>query len=219
MRINADFAVKAVIVPQDSDWVCSPESGVDRLMLDRIGGEVARATSIVRYAPGSSFPRHKHDAGEEFLVLDGVFSDEHADYTAGTYVRNPPGSGHSPHSESGCRILVKLRQFDPRDLSHVVVDASRNTAWLNASGTAANVLELHEFGSERVAMIRLTEGEPFPIASDPGGIEILVISGSINDQGTELGAESWLRFPASQGNRLVASSDSLLWVKRGHLPS
>ena len=219
MRINADFAVKAVVVPKDSDWVCSPESGVDRLMLDRIGGEVARATSIVRYAPGSSFPRHKHDAGEEFLVLDGVFSDEHADYTVGTYVRNPPGSGHSPHSESGCRILVKLRQFDPRDLSHVVVDASHSTAWLNASGMAAKVLELHEFGSERVVMIRLAAGEPFPFASDPGGLEILVISGSINDEGTELTAESWLRFPASQENRLVASSDSLLWVKRGHLPS
>jgi len=188
-------------------------------MLDRIGGEVARATSIVRYAPGSSFPRHNHDAGEEFLVLDGVFSDEHADYAVGTYVRNPPGSGHSPYSESGCRILVKLCQFDPRDLSHVVVDASHSTAWQNPSGTASNILELHEFGSERVAMIRLAEGEPFPIAADPGGVEILVISGSINDEGTDLAAESWLRFPAKQENRLVASSDSLLWVKRGHLPS
>ncbi len=114
---------------------------------------------------------------------------------------------------------MKLRQFDPRDLSHVVVDASHSTAWLNASGTAAKVLELHEFGSERVVMIRLAAGEPFPIAADPGGIEIVVISGSINDEGTELAAESWLRFPADQENRLVASSDSLLWVKRGHLPS
>ncbi len=219
MRINADFAKKAVVVPQESGWVCSPESGVDRLMLDRIGDEVARATSIVRYAPGSSFPRHEHAAGEEFLVLDGVFSDEHADYTAGSYVRNPPGSGHSPYSDGGCRMLVKLRQFDLRDLSHVVVDASHNTAWLNASGTAANVLELHEFGSERVVMIWLAQGEPFPISSDPGGVEILVVSGSINDQGIELAAESWLRFPANQDNRLVASSDSLLWVKTGHLPS
>ena len=219
MRINADFAAKAVVVPKESDWVCSPESGVDRLMLDRIGGEVARATSIVRYAPGSSFPRHKHDAGEEFLVLDGVFSDEHADYMVGTYVRNPPGSGHSPHSENGCRILVKLRQFDPQDLSHVVVDTSDSAVWLNAAGAAPNILELHEFGRERVMMIRLAEGEPLPIAADPGGVEILVVRGSIDDEGIELGVESWLRFPAKQENRLVASSDSLLWVKTGHLPS
>lgn len=219
MRINADFSEKAVVVPKESDWVCSPESGVDRLMLDRVGDEVARATSIVRYAPGSSFPPHEHAAGEEFLVLDGVFSDEHADYTVGTYVRNPPGSGHSPYSESGCRILVKLRQFDPQDLSHVVVHSSESMARLNTSGTCVKVLALHEFGSERVVMIQLAEGEPFPVTADPGGIEILVINGSINDEGSELTAESWLRIPAGQKNRLVASSDSLLWVKMGHLPS
>ena len=217
MRINADFTEKAVVIPKDSDWVCSPESGVDRLMLDRIGDEVARATSIVRYAAGSSFGRHEHDAGEEFLVLDGVFSDEHADYGVGTYVRNPPGSGHSPHSKNGCRILVKLRQFDPQDLSQVVVDTTDESIWPKRPGS--NVLELHQFGSERVMMIRLNEGEPFPIRSEAGGLEILVISGSIYDEGTQLAAESWLRIPADQENRLVTSSDSLLWVKTGHLPS
>ena len=217
MRINAEFAEKAVVVPEDSEWVCSPESGVDRLMLDRIGDEVARATSIVRYAPGSSFARHEHGAGEEFLVLDGVLSDEHADYGVGTYVRNPPGSGHSPYSRNGCRILVKLRQFDPQDLAHVVVDTTNNSVWPNESGSS--VLELHKFGSERVMMIRLGAGDPLPIRSDPGGIEILVISGSIDDEGTQLTAESWLRIPADQEIRLVASSDSLLWVKTGHLPS
>ena len=65
-------------------------------MLDRIGDEVARATSIVRYAPGSSFARHEHAKGEEFLVLEGIFSDDSGDYPAGFYVRNPPGSGHTP---------------------------------------------------------------------------------------------------------------------------
>jgi len=219
VRINAEFSEKAVVVPKESDWVCSPELGVDRLMLDRIGDEVARATSIVRYAPGSSFSRHRHDAGEEFLVLEGVFSDEHADYNVGTYVRNPPGSGHSPHSKNGCRILVKLRQFDPQDLTPVVIDTTDNSAWLSPSGSVPNILELHAFGSERVMMIRLATGQRFPIDSDPGGLEILVISGSIVDQGSELSAESWLRFPAGQENELIASSDSLLWVKSGHLPS
>ncbi len=217
MRINAEFTEKAVVVPKESDWVCSPESGVDRLMLDRIGDEVARATSIVRYAAGSSFSRHEHGAGEEFLVLDGVFSDEHADYGAGTYVRNPPGSGHSPYSKNGCRLFVKLRQFDPQDLSHVVVDTTDKSVWPEAPGS--NVLVLHQFGSERVMMLRLDEGESFPIVSQSGGLELMVISGSINDEGTDLAAESWLRIPADQKSRLVASSDCLLWVKTGHLPS
>jgi len=219
MRINAEFSEKAVAIPKESDWVCSPESGVDRLMLDRIGDEVARATSIVRYAPGSSFSRHEHAAGEEFLVLDGVFSDDHGNYGVGTYVRNPPGSGHAPYSKDGCRILVKLRQFDAQDLSPVVIDTSDDSEWQKLSGSGPDTLPLHEFGSERVMMIRLEEGESFPIESDPGGLEILVITGSINDDGIELAAESWLRFPAGQPNRLLASSACLLWVKMGHLPS
>ena len=217
MRINAEFAEKAVVVPTDTDWVCSPESGVDRLMLDRIGDEVARATSLVRYAADSSFARHEHAAGEEFLVLDGVFSDEHGDYGVGTYVRNPPGSGHSPYSKNGCRILVKLRQFDPQDLKQVVVDTADDAIWPERSGQS--VLELHEFGSERVMMIRLATGDRLPIDSDPGGLEILLVTGSIDDEGSELAAESWIRFPAGQKNRLTASSDCLLWVKTGHLPS
>lgn len=84
-------------------------------------GEVARATSIVRYSPGSRFSPHEHGGGEEFLVLEGVFSDEHGDDGPGTYVRNPVGSAHAPFSAAGCTILVKLRQMDPADQSRPAV--------------------------------------------------------------------------------------------------
>ena len=90
MQLNADFSRRAVVHAGTLDWVASPIAGVHRRMLDRIGDEVARATSIVRYAPASHFSPHVHDGGEEFLVLDGVFQDEHGDYPTGSYVRNPP---------------------------------------------------------------------------------------------------------------------------------
>jgi anti-sigma factor ChrR (cupin superfamily) len=93
-------------------------------MLDRIGDEVARATSIVRYAPYSRFSPHTHAGGEEFLVLEGVFQDEHGDYPAGSYVRTPPTSSHTPGSEPGCTIFVKLWQFDPDDRTPVRIDTS-----------------------------------------------------------------------------------------------
>src|ERR1700745_2169833 len=110
-RINADFSERVVIATGDLPWIPSPQAGVERRMLDRIGGEVARATSLVRYAAASSFPAHEHALGEEFLVLSGVFSDEHGDYPAGTYVRNPPHSWHTPRTAPGCTIFVKLRQM------------------------------------------------------------------------------------------------------------
>src|SRR5690242_18497475 len=115
MEINAYFsrrvAVHAALLP----WVPSPMAGVERRMLDRIGDEVARATSIVRYAAGSRFSPHTHGGGEELLVLDGVFEDEHGAFAAGSYVRNPPTSRHTPGSSAGCILFVKLWQFDRAD--------------------------------------------------------------------------------------------------------
>src|SRR6516164_811579 len=113
--INADFTQRIVIATETMPWIPSPQAGVERRMLDRIGSEVARATSLVRYAAASSFPAHEHALGEEFLVLNGVFSDEHGDYPAGTYIRNPPLSRHAPRTAPGCTILVKLRQMEPAE--------------------------------------------------------------------------------------------------------
>jgi len=122
--LNADFEQRVVIATDQLPWVASPQAGVERRMLDRIGGEVARATSLVRYAADSSFPSHAHALGEEFLVLEGTFSDEQGDYPAGTYVRNPPGSRHAPRTAGGCTILVKLRQMNPLEQRRVVVDTT-----------------------------------------------------------------------------------------------
>jgi hypothetical protein len=217
MRINADFSRTAVVDRSKADWIASPEAGVDRIMLDRIGDEVARATSIVRYAAGSSFARHEHAKGEEFLVLDGVFSDDHGDYPPGHYVRNPPGSSHSPHSKDGCRILVKLRQFDPQDLTRVVIDTREAGLW--QSGDSVDSLPLHSFGAEQVRMVRIGAGAQYSIAGDSPGAEIFVVSGTIRYDGDELPAESWLRLPAGDAADFEASADSILWVKSGHLPT
>ena len=108
MKIHADLTERAVVYTQDLPWVDSPMPGVQRRMLERDGEEVARATSLVRYAPGSAFSAHTHGGGEEFFVLEGTFSDEKGDYPAGTYVRNPVGSSHTPSSGEGCIIMMLL---------------------------------------------------------------------------------------------------------------
>jgi hypothetical protein len=125
MELNADFTKRAVMHGAAMPWQASPIPGVERKMLDRIGDEVARATTIVRYAPKSHFSSHTHGGGEEFLVLEGVFQDEHGDYPVGTYVRNPPASHHTPASATGCIILVKLWQFTPEDRTQIVIDTTR----------------------------------------------------------------------------------------------
>lgn len=131
MRINADFSHRAVVAADQHQWVASPQHGVERVMLDRVGQEKARATSIVRYAPHSEFPAHPHPGGEEILVLSGTFSDADAHYPAGWYLRNPPGSRHQPFSKEGATIFVKLQQM-PEDEQQVVrINTRESKAWRN----------------------------------------------------------------------------------------
>lgn len=215
MRIHADFSKPALVIPNNDDWICSPESGVDRLMLDRIGEEVARATSIVRYGAGSSFSRHMHPKGEEFLVLDGVFSDESGDYPAGSYVRNPPGTGHAPHSELGCRILVKLRQFEPDDLEPVVIDTNDVSAWTTVSEVETR-RDLYSFRDEKVSMRRFVAGAEFEFGAS-GGAELFIVSGALIYDGKSLRDESWLRLPDGDQKTLIAMKDTSIWEKTGHL--
>src|SRR5215475_508917 len=157
MKLNADLTMPAFVRASSAAWAPSPEPGVERLMLERDGEEVARATSIVRYAPGSRFKTHKHDLGEEFLVLDGVFCDEHGGYPVGAYVRNPPGSSHAPSSPDGCIIFVKLRQMqtDDRDDRVRVVRRTADERWPTPDESGVSTLPLFESASEAVALIHL----------------------------------------------------------------
>ena len=130
----------------DLPWIKSPELGVERRMLERLGDEVAKATSIVRYQPGSKFQAHTHEYGEEIFVLDGIFSDEIGNYPAGTYIMNPPGSVHTPFSESGCTLFVKLRHLGPDQIERVVID-TKTAPWHQGMVQGLSVMPLMQQGS------------------------------------------------------------------------
>jgi quercetin dioxygenase-like cupin family protein len=217
MNLNADFGARAAVHAARLDWTPSPIPGVDRRMLDRIGDEVARATSIVRYAPHSRFSPHTHGGGEEFLVLEGVFQDEHGDYPAGTYVRNPPTSRHTPGSEPGCTIFVKLWQFDPDDRTQLRIDTSA-VPFVPAPGfPGIELAPLFEDSSERV---RLERWAPDVMIETPlpGGIELLVLDGDFSEGGEEFTKYSWLRLPTDSSLRARAGRQGCrLWVKSDHL--
>jgi anti-sigma factor ChrR (cupin superfamily) len=216
--LNADFARRVVVATDSLPWIGSPQRGVERRPLDRIGGEVARATSLVRYAPASAFPAHPHALGEEFLVLSGVFSDEHGDYPAGTYVRNPPGSRHAPRTEPGCIIFVKLRQMRPSERERVVLDVEA-LPWRKGErdGHARRVLHIAGDGSEQVMVERLAAGCSLAPDDCAGGAEIFVLEGSLADEFGDYGAGSWVRSPVGFRHALRSSAGAIYWSKRGHL--
>ncbi|WP_424975367.1 cupin domain-containing protein [Dinoroseobacter sp. S124A] len=214
MELNADFTQRVVIHSDQLDWAASPMPGVDRRMLDRIGGEVARATTIVRYAPNSKFSAHTHTGGEEFIVLGGVFQDEHGDFPEGTYVRNPPTSAHTPGSDAGCTIFVKLWQFDMADRTQFRKSMADELA-APVDGVARAIL--HEDPREIVSYSHLDPGATLRDAAE-GGLELLVIAGSLTEGGDVLGKGGWLRLPERQP--LVAEAGpegAKVWMKTGHL--
>ncbi len=216
--VNADFARRVVIATDTLPWVPSPQAGVERRLLDRIGGEVARATSLVRYAPASAFPVHAHALGEEFLVLSGVFSDEHGDYAEGTYVRNPPNSRHTPRTGPGCTILVKLRQMKPTETERVVIDTARAT-WKPADPDGLIRLPLHLASDtgESVTLEQMPPGAHLAETDRPGGEEIFVLSGELSDRYGSYGAGTWIRSPAGLRTGFGSAGGATYWAKRGHL--
>jgi anti-sigma factor ChrR (cupin superfamily) len=217
MELNTDFTRRAVTHASEIPWQASPTPGVSRRMLDRIGDEVARATTIVRYDPKSRFPAHVHGGGEEFIVLEGVFQDEHGDYPAGYYVRNPPHSRHTPGSDSGCTIFVKLWQFDPEDRAHVRIDTNKIGAVAAADRPGVSVTPLYR---DKFENVRIENWEPATtVAIDTaGGAELFVLDGTFEESGETFRQHSWLRLPAGTSAVATAGKDGArVWIKSGHL--
>jgi len=213
--LNMDFNQRVVLDTNSLDWVPSPKAGVWRKPLAREDAERGHATSIVRYDPGARFSEHGHPLGEEIFVLEGTFSDETGDYSAGTYFRNPEGFRHAPFSENGCTILVKLHQFQAEDSDHIQIDTTSGQ-WQQGQGNL-KVMPLHSFGTESVALVKFPAGEKFQRHIHVGGEEIYVLSGEFIDEHGRYPTGSWIRSPHMSQHTPYVEMDTVIWVKVGHL--
>ncbi len=217
MDLNADFSQRVVLHAPDLPWTSSPMPGVSRRKLDRIGDEVARATTIVRYDPGSHFSPHVHTGGEEFIVLEGVFQDEHGDFPVGSYIRNPPQSRHTPGSEPGCVIFVKLWQFELSDRTHVRTHIDKIGEQPAVARNGVSAAPLYRDSREEVRVERWEAGAQVAVDCT-GGAELLVLEGGFEEGGDTLAKHSWLRVPS--GGQLLAKAGpqgARIWLKTGHL--
>jgi len=215
MLVHSDFSHRATVTADEHRWVPSPQAGVVRVMLDRLGGEQARATSLVRYAPASLFPAHGHPGGEEILVLSGTFSDASGHYGSGSYLRNPPGSAHQPSSADGALIFVKLWQMPADDTRIVRVDTRNPSTWERDG--LHEVCPLHRTDHEQVSLLRLPPG--YALQPDAqGGAELLVLDGCLVDDATVLGPLGWLRQPPGNASEIRAGASGVtVYLKTGHL--
>ena len=215
MNINSDYSKRVVINHHDLPWVPSPEAGIERRMLDRVGDEIAKATSIVRYLPNSQFPTHTHEFGEEILVLDGVLSDDAGDYPAGTYIMNPPGSSHAPHSKTGCTLFVKLRHLGVEHVERELID-TKSAPWYQGMVPGLNVMPLMRQGNGST-LVRWDPQTYFSPHKHYGGEEIFVVDGVFEDEHGRYPAGSWIRSPHLSFHQPFSKEGCTIFVKTGHL--
>ena len=216
MKLHTDFNLKVTVNTETVPWIASPVNGIDRKMLERDGDEVARATSLVRYAPNSSFTSHQHELGEEFFVLDGVFEDECGQYPAGTYVKNPVGSSHTPFTETGCTLFVKLRYLDPSDEERVVIN-TQSAEWYQGLVPGLTVMPLSTFGTTNTALVRWAPDTYFNPHRHFGGEEIFVVDGIFEDEYGSYPKGYWLRSPHMSAHKPFSVEGCTILVKTGHL--
>ncbi len=212
---NMDRRIRLSVETESMPWQPSPMAGVLRKALEREKAESGEVTSVVQYAPGSTFSSHTHPAGEEIFVLEGEFADENGRYPQGSYLRNPAGSKHSPFSDTGCTLFVKLNQFQAGDSASLWTKTNEET-WLPGQGKL-RVMPLHEFEGHSTALVKWPPGTHFQPHQHWGGEEIFVLEGVFQDEHGQYPAGTWIRSPHMSRHNPFSEQGCTILVKVGHL--
>jgi len=214
--VHGDISVRVVVHTKPMFWSASPSSTVWRKRLHLVGpAESGQVTSVVRYQEHSQFPPHDHPDGEEILVLAGVFSDEHGDWPAGSYLLNPEGFRHAPYSRDGCLLFVKLRQYPGRDRRHVAVN-THTMSWEPVAGGRERKLLYDQPGYQDTTRLeRWSADSALGELAYARGAELFVLDGSFEDEHGQYDAHTWIRLPAQFTHRPTTQQRCALYVKEG----
>ena len=217
-EVHADFDKRVVIKPEDYVWTPSSLPGLKQVILDRIGGAMVRATTVLRYTANSEFPPHVHGGGEEILVLNGMYSDGNVEYPKGTYVRHPVGtSSMSRVGTNGTTLFIKSHQLAKHETHQTIIDTNK-TEWRPGVVAGLQVMPLHEYEGEHIALVRWAPHTRFNPHSHRGGEEIFVLDGVFYDEHDRYPTGTWIRSPhLSQHTPFTKEEGALIYVKVGHL--
>lgn len=185
--------------------------------MHRVGpAESGQVTSVVRYEPGATFPPHDHPGGEEILVLEGVFSDEHGDWPAGTYLLNPEGFRHAPFSRDGCVLWVKLRQYPGANRLQLQLN-SNDLDWLAGPISGISARQLYEQAgyTERMRLEKWQPETSNVVRRWDEGVEIFVLRGSLQDDDELYDTGTWLRLPPGSEQQLATTTGCEVYIKEG----
>ncbi|MFD2178452.1 cupin domain-containing protein [Veronia pacifica] len=216
---NMLYERRVVVDTQKMPWEADKESGVYSKPLAFENTAKGHNSKILRLSPDISTEFEAH-FGSEILILNGEcdFMSESKSQRAvyGDYLRFPPGVPFTISSHPGCIMLVKQNQFSATDQKQSFVSMS-SADWTKAQGEL-EMLSLHEFNGEQVALIKWPAGKHFFSISHFCGEEVFVLSGEYRDEFGVYPAGTWMRNPHMFEYNPFCQEDTLLWIKVGHLP-
>jgi anti-sigma factor ChrR (cupin superfamily) len=107
-QFQANDTQQVVLRPEDQHW----QPGIGNLRVLPLYTYGTESTALVYWPANEVFQPHTHWGGEEIVVLEGRFMDEHGEYPAGSWLRSPHMSQHHPYVEEPTLILVKVGHLD-----------------------------------------------------------------------------------------------------------
>lgn len=213
--MHADLTERVVLETQAAPWLVTADGEGSCKPLDSLATG-SGTTSLVRAPAGAVFAPPDGALGEEILVLDGTLTDAHGTWSAGAYLRNPPGWDGQLYSESGCMVFIKRYVFKADDTALVRHDTA-SMQWRPGLVSGLSVLPLHEHAGEHVALVRWQPETFFQSHTHYGGEEILVLDGVFADEYGSYPAGSWLRSPHMSRHQPFSREGCTIFVKIGHL--
>ena len=89
--------------------------------------------------------------------------------------------------------------------------------WRASTADGAHFLASHGRARGQAGLCRLAPGGRIDLHSHPGGEEIFVLDGAIEDEHGAYPKGCWLRCPPGSSHAPRSPKGALLWVKSGHL--
>lgn len=214
--MNTDLSTRVVLTTESMEWLATTEASGWRKTLDQREGATSIVTSLAKYAAGESFAYPLQGQSEEILVLEGALTGGQNTYSAGAYLRNPPGAHCPLRTDHGCVLFVKRYPFDSDDTDVVRIDTA-NSPWVPGLVPGLSVMPLHQHRHEQAALVRWKPETYFQPHAHVGGEEILVLSGVFEDEHGRYPAGTWIRSPHLSRHKPFSREGCTIYVKTGHL--
>ena len=213
--LNMDFSKRVVIDTNKVPWQPTGIPGVTVKPLALEDSESGHLTAMLRYQDESVYTRKELSMGEELLILAGTFTAASGDYATGTYYRNPSSMMQIPFSQRGCVMFAKMNQVQRTD-SEKIVRNVYTTDWLGAdNGIKMQILNQH--AAEQTLMVKWPKNYSGAGESNITGAEVFVISGELIDDNGRYPAGTWLRSPSAPFNNAYTETETVAFIKYGHL--